>query len=526
LGIGDNRISADGTKGLAAGLRGSALQALDLSSNNIGDESAKELAAGLPGSALQTLLLFSNGIGDEGAKELGAGLSGSALQNLVLFKNVIGAEGAKGLGGGLFGSALQRLDLNFNDIGSEGAKGLAAGLPGSALQMLYLDNNGINGIGDEGAEAIAAQLTTTVQVKSQISWITSLNPDIKRALAQAEPNTNLTSLMLNYNKINTTGAIALCRVLPQTQISVTSLGLRVNPSDPRVVDPETCVISSSIRLQPPLPYRVFYQAYVIATAPIVRLYASIKSGFAEKETHSSVAQATSTSETPKAETKPAVTSAPVVLPKQMQAHSTSTTFTVLKTLTTSSESTALASYNQATTTPDLNITLSKVSLDNNLIAARWGAYYVRNIIDHVAKHSPFTLPWNREQALSTTTENQLQAQQKQLQSLTKIITEQQASRTGKNTAFNDQFIQMNALKSDTEKKIQAAFKTKKISSSSLKTITQNISKIEKIIHEVSDYNRQLKKSAVKVRRAATSVTHKKEQLVVITKKDFVRGTCA
>ena len=135
-----------------------------------------------------------------------------------LSHNYVGDKGVTALAKALPNSKIQSLSLSYNDIGDEGVTALAEALPHSKVQSLYLTSNNI---GDEGALAFAHVLTKGGP-KSHLSWIVGLDKNIKRALARAEPNTNLESLFLYDNHISEKGAVEMCRVLPQTYINFNS----------------------------------------------------------------------------------------------------------------------------------------------------------------------------------------------------------------------------------------------------------------------------------------------------------------
>jgi Ran GTPase-activating protein (RanGAP) involved in mRNA processing and transport len=300
-----NQIGDVGAAALAQGLAGSQVQSLVLQANNIGDAGAAALAQGLTSSKVFYLLLTQNQIGDAGAAALAQGLAGSQVQILDLSYNQIGDAGAKALAQGLRGSQVQYLDLSYNQIGDVGATALAQGLAGSQVQTLELNNNQIGdagaavlaqclansqvqtlglsntSIGDAGAEAIAQQLITAPFDPNQL-WIHSLNPDEKRVLALAVPNTKLVSLDLSYNNISDDGAAAMCQVLPQTDVPINQLDLAGN--NIQNIDISTCQeTSSASTLSPLLPYRVVLQAYNYAAQQLAGAYRQLTQ-FLEQET--------------------------------------------------------------------------------------------------------------------------------------------------------------------------------------------------------------------------------------------------
>jgi Ran GTPase-activating protein (RanGAP) involved in mRNA processing and transport len=284
LSLNKNNMSAKGASALAQSLNKSQVKTLSLNRNNIGAEGAKVLAQFLKQSQVQTLDLWSNRIGPEGASALAQSLNQSQVKTLILDGNNIGDDGLSVLAQFLNRSLVQTLSLNSNDISVKGARVLAQSLGQSLVQTLYLSNNnnisaaGVkalaqflsqslvqtlylhgNNIDDEGIIALAKGLVTT-QINFDLSAF--LTPDAKKALARTNANTPLETLNLENNKITTTGATALCRILPQTKITVTHLNLNTNPINSSQVDPQTCFISSSAALlQPTGSYVMLYHYY-------------------------------------------------------------------------------------------------------------------------------------------------------------------------------------------------------------------------------------------------------------------------
>jgi hypothetical protein len=156
-----------GVAALAAGLRGAALQTLDLSGTGAGDAGAAALAAALPGGALSHLLLDRCGVSAAGAAALAAALAaGAPLAHLALQGNgALGDAGAEALAAALAGAPpaageqpapqprLLRLDVGACGIGAAGA---AALLRAGGVASLSLCGN--EGVGDAGAAAAAAAL--------------------------------------------------------------------------------------------------------------------------------------------------------------------------------------------------------------------------------------------------------------------------------------------------------------------------------------------------------------------------------
>ncbi len=270
----NNEIGPLGAAGLGRGLPGSEVQYLGLENNQIGDIGASGIGQGLPGSRVQDLNLLNTGIKDEGASGLGQGLRNSKVRRLLLRANQIGSEGAIGLGKGLKGSEVQELDIGRNNISNAGVRGLASGLAGSHVRILDLERNGID---DSGAEALA-QFLTNAQINQPV-WAGSLTSDAKKAIANAVANTPLEHVSLVTNHITATGAIALCRVLPQTEIPVDHFKLSGNLIDESQVNPSTCFISEASSLQPPKPLQILYHYCQAATESLFSICHAIKNSW-------------------------------------------------------------------------------------------------------------------------------------------------------------------------------------------------------------------------------------------------------
>ncbi len=270
LDLGGNQIVD--IRALVQALPQANLQMLDLGGNQIVD--IRALAQALPQSNLQTLGLAGNQIVNISA--LAQALPQSALQSLYLSYNQIIDISA--LAQALPQTNLQALDLGYNQIADITA--LSQTLPQSMLQILDLRSNPLS---DIGIQAIANILTTAYLNSKHSLWINSLDPNERRIISQAQPNTDLVALNLINTNINTTGAIALCRVLPQTNIPIQHLRLEGNPGvDRSIVDINTCIISAASSLQPPLPLRFFYGLTQLTFYPVKQTYFSLCNLLANK----------------------------------------------------------------------------------------------------------------------------------------------------------------------------------------------------------------------------------------------------
>ncbi len=279
LDLGGNKIGNEGAMVLAPALSGSKLTVLNLSEGLIGAKGAIMLAQFLPTSNLMLLDCGGNNIGDEGVIAFAKALPASQLLSLFIGENNVGVKGATELALALPTCALTELDLGINaNIGDAGAIALANALPSSALAIINLSGNNV---GDLGAEGIAGILTKLPPLVRPL-WIDIINPNEQRVIAQAQSNTNLEFLGLNDNAINNPGATALCRVLPQTKISINSFDLSNNSGiNSQTVDINTCFISSATSLQPPLLLHVFYQFIQLTVYPGQQTYLYLRNWLAD-----------------------------------------------------------------------------------------------------------------------------------------------------------------------------------------------------------------------------------------------------
>jgi len=238
---------------------------LDLKGNNIGDDGMRAIGNALLSAASSSVTalgcdafdvprdaasldLSSKGLSPAAAVLLAGVLRGnSSITKLNLGGNKLGAEGGKIIADMLPQTKITSLDLGYNNIGVEGGKALAAVLPQTQITSLNLSENSI---GVEGGKALAAVLPqtmiTTLGVDGyalQIDELRGTKPaekinlsDKRLGVASAviiaaciKENSVLKELNLSENSIGTEGGKVLAAVLPQTNI--TSLNLEYNGLD-------------------------------------------------------------------------------------------------------------------------------------------------------------------------------------------------------------------------------------------------------------------------------------------------------
>lgn len=255
LDLADNLITDQGAATIADSLIKTRLRELYLDHNQIGDQGATSIGKVLANTTLQQISLALNQIKAAGAVNFARGIQGSQLRTVVFYSNVIGSEGGNAFAKAVTKSGLKYLNLAYCGITDDFLATLAENLADSQLETLIINYNQIQ---NQGVEALAGVLTTAT-FSQRSEWITHINTDTKRALAKGRPNTNLKRLALEANKIDSEGAKALCRVLPHTEIDVWRLNLAKNPIDPMTVDINTCVISSASRAN--LPYQMLYNIH-------------------------------------------------------------------------------------------------------------------------------------------------------------------------------------------------------------------------------------------------------------------------
>lgn len=256
-------VDDDGVIALSQAFSASNLMDLGLSVNHdIGPKGACALGEALSRSAqslpsLSIDLNDNNKIGDIGGMCLARGASNTRRQAISIYLDGIGCGDNTAIA---FSEAIRSGHLRFiavevNKITSVGATALANAFPGSPFQGIELDYNNIG----SGIQAIAKVLTIQPPTPHPL-WINIFDQQARHVITQPQSNTNLTNFWSQGNNLNTTDAVALCRAVPYTDISIQNLYLQDNPNiDPNVVDIRTCVISAASSLQPPLPLRLFYQ---------------------------------------------------------------------------------------------------------------------------------------------------------------------------------------------------------------------------------------------------------------------------
>lgn len=136
---------------LAAGLKGSNVEALDLTETGLGKEGVQAFGAILKHCPVQSLNLAGNTLGVQAGQALACALHTSKLTSLNLSNNWLRDEGVAALAAALRDSPLASLQLHCNSSGAEGACALAASLSKSSMTSLDLSGNFI---GQRGAEAL------------------------------------------------------------------------------------------------------------------------------------------------------------------------------------------------------------------------------------------------------------------------------------------------------------------------------------------------------------------------------------
>jgi Leucine-rich repeat (LRR) protein len=292
LSLSNNEISD--LSALSQAMSSSQLSLLRLNNNPIGNKALTALAQELPNSSLETLDLSSTRASDVTA--IAQVLSDTLLQDLNLNDNEI--RDLSAFEHFLPSPNLQRLHLGWNRITSLAP--LAKILPHSNLTFLYLNNNQIQDLAvfiqalpksklkdlylsDNKLDDMDAQTFAKILVKLPSSvptlWVSSLDPDQKRAINEAQPNTKIETLDLSYNHIKTSGAIALCRIFSNTDIiSIAnsyfiipywewiSPTLFNNSIDNNIVDIYTCKISAAASSRTiPWPLKISFQFFSAIT---------------------------------------------------------------------------------------------------------------------------------------------------------------------------------------------------------------------------------------------------------------------
>ncbi len=156
------------------------------------------------------------------------------------------------------------------------------------------------------------------------------------------------------------------------------------------------------------------------------------------------------------------------------------------------------------------------SFSEKLIVGQYIAHYTR-------KYSPFTLPWNRKHALSSSERANLESYQKQIQNFEKIIASQKTSRTGQTSLFDDKFSFVDKKLIELKHDIRKALNGHQITDTIFSDILNKINRVEEIIHEIAKQNKILKRFEIKEKRLERRNKHMGCQSAAITHYNHVSG---
>lgn len=242
-----NSFSTDGFARLTAVFSNSTLAYINVASNNLGDEGAITFSlVPFNNTRMRGFDLSDNDITDIGGIPLINSLDGSHIVIVNLASNLLTGATAYRLTEILQRLALVYLNLNDNQINNGSVRALAKVLIGSLLQTLLLNENPLQ---DEDAEAIFENLITPIP---EITDITEqqLSIDETRALAHASNQTQITTLGLNNDQLNTPSAFAACHAWQQISAPIDQLQLGQNNINSELIDTNTCQISAATRTTP------------------------------------------------------------------------------------------------------------------------------------------------------------------------------------------------------------------------------------------------------------------------------------
>lgn len=209
----------------------------------------------------------------------GAEVIANQLNKTSIYYLDLEATGITDIGGVTIAKALPQskvLDLNLmhNGVTDVTADALSYALPKAPTQYLYLAGNGI---GDNGAVSLASRLTKFIPSTRTFVWTeaTAIAED-KKALALAQPNTNLSIVDLSYNpNITDEGAKVLYQVLPSTRIQCESLILMGTAVNQSLIDDcgfMDAITSSASTFYAPWPYGPLADSIIYSRDVLSNIY--------------------------------------------------------------------------------------------------------------------------------------------------------------------------------------------------------------------------------------------------------------
>lgn len=215
------KFDANGSKWLLDGLIDSKIKTLKLTKSLIDKITFKYFAQGLRRLPLKQLCFDSAQLDEQKINDLSQGLAASSLEILTISRNSISDTGMKTLSRGLVKSDVKALKLIHNKLSDTAVKSLSEKLCDTKLETLIINHNQID---DEAAKTILMGLKSTnircvdlshncIQGNKGSGWDHLLD------------NTNLQTLILQSNHLNSTGFITFGKVLLGSNVRRIDFGL-------------------------------------------------------------------------------------------------------------------------------------------------------------------------------------------------------------------------------------------------------------------------------------------------------------
>lgn len=237
--------SNDGVTALGDGIAHSDIENINLSNNQLGDENALIIAESIATNqnTIKSVDLSSNQLTDQSGVRLAEVSANNGLKVVNLSNNQLTNQTAQAFAKGLPTSQLENIDLSQNQISGDGAVALFENAKNSTLQEVNLSDNPL-GVTTSTGLNIALSLITPIPHPNSLTQ-PKLSEDEARALYQAKPASNITSIGLENTGIGNSDAIAICHAVSPPQVDINQIRLERNTLiNPEIVDPKNCVIGA------------------------------------------------------------------------------------------------------------------------------------------------------------------------------------------------------------------------------------------------------------------------------------------
>ncbi|MBA2655353.1 MAG: hypothetical protein H0U71_09875 [Gammaproteobacteria bacterium] len=446
------------------------LKYLNLSDTQFDDINLEQLIIALLTKLknLESLVLNSTKITDLGIEKLAEKIIkiNYPLRALYVRRAQITNKGLGFLSQALPGNSfLTILDISGINADSVGGAALAQALSKqNALQELYMDDVpwGSAGI------AVAQRLITPIDNMDYLDRPT-ISLDQKRKLAEAKPNTFLTTLSMRNCNLTVETARTLCRVLPRTHIAIDHFYVAGNSFD------ENPCTSSSNHLKPWLNLSLFTKTFEL-----------IKNIFtfdtAESKQHSF----------------------------KMEASGNASLISRTSFFSNSVDSRCLMPRSQSQ--PSLNPLIPDIS------GVIYLSVYLLNFMGALVSNSSHQVHF-----LSENEKIVLKKLQQNLARISQDLAAQQKSNLGQSGLVTDNLQHCQKTLSVCAKTLKTALHYNQISESTLQDLVQQTSRMQNLIHRHAVQNRQFKNITVKERRVERRHLKTGKTSHAIIRHDIVTG---